>query len=215
MVNEEVCIFYTQFETEIPPAKFEFLLNLLPINLRDSVLKYRRWQDRHTSLLGKLLLRHALAQNNLANSLSELYYEDNGRPYLKALPIDFNISHSGNVVICALTFQYRLGIDLEEVLPIDLYDFKNQFNSEEWDYIITSENPLVEFYHYWTMKESIVKADGGGVSKLTNFKIINGNQTTLSGDQWFTHPVFIENNYKCHVTTQIETPRFKIQKLIF
>ncbi len=77
--------------------------------------------------------------------------------------LDFNISHSGNRVVCILSTQGRVGIDLEETGDIAIDDFQSQFTTAEWAAITGSSMPLQTFYHYWTAKESLIKADGKGL----------------------------------------------------
>ena len=68
----------------------------------------------------------------------------------------------------------RVGIDIEEIKPIDPLEFKSQMTNFEWESINQSKNKLYAFYLYWTQKESVIKAYGKGLSvPLHSFEIKN------------------------------------------
>ncbi len=87
------------------------------------------------------------------DSLNHLSYTKFGRPYLDNSRIDFNISHSGDYVVCAVTTHGRIGIDIEKIKPIDLFDFERYMTPQEWNAIRDSVEPYHTFYSYWTKKE--------------------------------------------------------------
>jgi 4'-phosphopantetheinyl transferase len=91
----------------------------------------------------------------------------NGKPVL-ALPNDqhlrFNISHSGDHLVLALTRSGELGIDIEVAdSRIDYDQVVGRFYSEtEIDEFAAIERSaaLPAFYTHWTRKEAVVKAEG-------------------------------------------------------
>jgi 4'-phosphopantetheinyl transferase len=130
-------LYSTVYPEPLSPTAFQELLSRLPPELQQKVSAYRRWQDAYGSLFGKLLLKRALLQAGLSPDLTGLRMTSYGRPFLegygKSNPegcdrpypdgddrsypdgsADFNISHSGNRVVCILNTQGRVGIDLEE-----------------------------------------------------------------------------------------------------
>src|ERR1700722_16503737 len=117
-------LYSTVFPEPLSPTAFQELLSRLPPELQQKVSAYRRWQDAYGSLFGKLLLKRALLQAGLSPDLMGLRTTAYGRPYLegygKSYPdggdrsypdggqdnmgrMDFNISHSGNRVVCILS----------------------------------------------------------------------------------------------------------------
>ena len=87
----------------------------------DRALRYRRWQDKQAYLLGKLLLAKHLANSGYdLKLLKDVCYTKFNRPYLKINQVDFNISHSGDFVICAFSIDQMVGIDIEKFQSIDL-----------------------------------------------------------------------------------------------
>jgi 4'-phosphopantetheinyl transferase len=156
-------IFYSSYTNKLVHSEFSSYLNLLPLVIQENILKYSRWQDAHASLYGKLLLSHGLKELGLDFSLNNLKYTHYKRPYIEG-NVDFNISHSGEHVVCAFSTKSKIGIDLEKINSISINDFKNQFHEQEWAHIMTSDNKYYWFYYYWTAKEAVIKADGRGLS---------------------------------------------------
>ena len=84
-------------------------------------------------------------------------------------------------------------------------DFKNQFLDSEWRDISTSNNVLDKFYHYWTAKEAVIKADGKGLSlPLTDIKI--EDDIALVGSKiWHLTDIHLLNSYKMKIATEYKT----------
>jgi 4'-phosphopantetheinyl transferase len=184
-------------------------LNRLPATLQQKVLAYRRWQDAYASLFGKLLLEMALRKAGLPGDLTGLRTTVYGRPYLEGGP-DFNISHSGNRVVCIMSTSGRIGIDLEATGDIAIGDFQSQFTAAEWTTITGSATPVLTFYHYWTAKESLIKADGRGLQiALDSLDISDGQgvrdgpdnnpNILLNGSRWHIRSLPFFPNYACHI----------------
>ena len=73
-------------------------------DMLDPVL-YRAWRERHKSLRDEKVARASLAGLlllDLYGYRGRLLFDQNGRPYFADLPIDFNISHTGQYVVCAI-----------------------------------------------------------------------------------------------------------------
>lgn len=91
---------------------------------------------------------------------------EKGKPYIEGLPICFNISHSGDKVICAVS-KDEVGCDVEVKTGDCLKIAKRFFASKEYEYLskISDEDILdKEFLRIWTMKEAFVKAKGVGIA---------------------------------------------------
>lgn len=158
-----VHILYSRFTNELPYWQFQQYLNSLPPELHADILRMKRWQDRTAKLLGKKLLIKGLQKYGYtADALRYLKYNDHKRPYLDGR-LDFNISHAGMYVMCAISKELRVGVDIEEIKPLNFADFENVMTEKQWVDIKCSTDPLKLFYHYWVIKESIMKADGRGL----------------------------------------------------
>jgi 4'-phosphopantetheinyl transferase len=177
----------------------------MPYKIQEKILKYRRWQDAHASRFGKLLLREKLNELGLDCSLTNLKFTDYGKPYLEENNLRFNISHSGTKVVCAFASFSTIGIDLEEVKPLSMVDFINQFTDYEWKQINASEDTLLEFYKLWTGKEAVIKAEGKGLSIPLQSISIQENKVILTQNTWHLKQIDLFKNYMLHVAHKNET----------
>src|ERR1700722_1843475 len=119
-------LYATAFPEPLPEKTFRSLLGLIPTIYHERIGKYRRWQDAHAALLGKILLRTALEKAGNPPDLGRLQYTDWKKPFLPDGPA-FNISHSGNRVVCILGTGARIGIDIEILKPFSFDGFEQQF----------------------------------------------------------------------------------------
>lgn len=98
--------------------------------------------------------------------------EEFGKPYLamndKLPSVMFNLSHSGNKMLLAVSYQYDIGVDIEAWNnKIDCALIANHcFADSErvfWENLPDNEKDAA-FYQFWTRKESFIKAVGAGLS---------------------------------------------------
>jgi 4'-phosphopantetheinyl transferase len=208
-------IFYTHFPQPLPDRLWQQYLEMLPLKLRERTMRYRRWQDQHAHVLGKLLLQKGLVQKGYDSTmLSEIQYTAENRPYLNN-NIDFNISHTGNYVVCALSNDTTLGIDIEEVKTIDFNDFKNTMNPDQWQEINTAQDPIRKFFEYWTIKESLIKADGRGLSIPLTELIWQDGTIICDNKRWYYQSIHIAENIPCYIATSKPVMGLKVQKTDF
>ncbi len=109
-----------------------------------------------------------------------------GKPRLKgSWPGDFNLSHSGDRAVLAVSDDSKVGIDLERIRPIEHLDLaKRYFHPNEVAAIEAPRDPEAQrraFFLIWTLKEAVVKAIGVGLSiPLDTFEVsIAASQPTL------------------------------------
>jgi 4'-phosphopantetheinyl transferase len=141
--------------------------------------------------------------NNIKFVDSEIKHTNYNRPYFPMSNINFNITHSGEIVACAISSENRIGVDIEKIKFIRVKDFRFQMTELEWKRITDSENQISAFYCYWTPKESVIKAIGGGLSiPLKSFEI-NENETSLCNQQWNLEELLIDTKYKCRMALMV------------
>lgn len=111
-----------------------------------------------------------------------------GKPGLKNHPNTyFNISHSINCIVCAISDRSPIGIDVEKVRPFNEYVAKKVCSTEEKRRIYSKEDSQKEFFRYWTLKESYIKAIGKGISypmKDVNFNISSNECIHSNVEDW-------------------------------
>ena len=154
----------------------EGLANSLPGHLQLKIGRKKFRKDRVVRAAGWLLLKYQLIQAGYdVELLAEVQNTDFGKPFI-AGTFNFSISYSGNFAICAAANVIHLGVDIEIVRDIELFDFSRYFNDTEWSKIVCSEDPKKSFFQYWTRKESVLKADGRGMS--VDLRDVSINETT-------------------------------------
>ena len=164
-------------------------------------------------LAGRAHLRRILSRYTQTDpSEISFSYENNRKPVLANHPnLSFNLSHSGNIGLIAVTHSRRIGIDLEyleaerpfsEIAERFLSKSENDFINEHPE----EERPQA-FYQVWTLNEAYLKALGTGFSVSSNdFSVIpNGpkgqllNKTMLLEDTpgtWIFETLEIGPAYK-------------------
>lgn len=208
-------IYYTYYDRPLPATQFSQLLQKLPEGMRAKICKFRRWEDAHASLLGKLLLLHALAGQHCEQAINDVAYTNYGRPYIPGMP-DFSISHAGHLVVCAVDLTGRIGIDVELHAPIQVAEFCKQFSAEEWWNIQQARHPESIFYKYWTKKEAILKADGRGIClSLSALHVAENEMAFLDGRKWYVNTVDSFENYSCHFAADAKHHQYTLLKVDF
>jgi len=161
---------------DITEEKLQNLCLLISSEKKHKIDKFINKEDKIRTLIGEILIRTIIVKQ-LGIKNENIKFEKNkyGKPYLKEYPmINFNISHSGDFVVCA-THDKPIGIDIEEIKKIEYGNIsKNFFALSEFNYIIKQklDIQLSKFYEIWTLKESYIKCCGQGLSiPLKSFSI--------------------------------------------
>lgn len=93
-------------------------------------------------------------------------YGDQGKPFLKKHSLQFNISHSDDFALFAITENQEIGVDVEKIGTEDKSAVAKRFFSareyRELQALPESERNAA-FYRVWAKKEALVKALGSGV----------------------------------------------------
>jgi 4'-phosphopantetheinyl transferase len=135
-------------------------------------------RHRLTYRFAHTALRNILS-NYVASEPETLRFAQNsfGKPFLtdpdpKASEIQFNMSHSGEVVVVAVTRGRHIGVDIEMMRPLKDYSAiaNLNFTSEERAWIECSPVELQQnaFFSCWARKEAVIKAVGKGLSMPLN-----------------------------------------------
>lgn len=211
-----VDVYYSEIKNE-PIKNYEAYLEFLPDSIINRNVKFVRWQDRQANILGKFLLIRWLKNNKYdANVLKEIEFTKYGRPFLP-IDIEFNISHSGSYVLCAISKGVRLGVDIEEKKDIDINSFKSVFTEDEFKHIVESSNSIDSFYRLWSVKESVIKADGRGLSiplKEIHF-FLNKNTAVIEEKKWFLKELHFNKNYRSYLATNLQKITINLNKIQF
>jgi 4'-phosphopantetheinyl transferase len=144
-------------------------------------------RDRYT--LARGLLRHLLAQYvGGAPAALRFAYTPHGKPFLVGLPpqqqIQFNVAHSGDIVLIAVCKARRVGVDVERARAN--LDYRalapSVFAQSELATLaaLADEAGRAAFFEIWACKEAFVKAIGEGLSyPLASFSVSLAATPTL------------------------------------
>lgn len=132
---------------------------------KERILQYKHEKNRKQSLGAGLLLSHVLKKYGA--DLETLRYGENGKPETDG--ICFNLSHSEDLVICAVSAQ-PVGCDIEKISDMKKNIAERFFTINEVKYLdqFDEEEKRNEFFRLWTMKESYLKMTGEGMSLPLN-----------------------------------------------
>lgn len=137
--------------------------------------RFRFKDDRKRTVVGEMLARKAIAEWCGVTPESIIFgKKEHGKPYAKDLAVEFNISHSGDMVVCAVD-DNPVGIDIEQIRPINLKVAKHICTNDEMFYLfgyIPTEQDfcyadnieiLTRFFELWTKREACGKYIGVGL----------------------------------------------------
>jgi 4'-phosphopantetheinyl transferase len=136
-------------------------------------------RDRHRFAVSHAILRILLGRY-LDLSPSSISYDQNefGKPRLipalAARDLTFNLSYTNRMCLLAIAKSLVVGVDVEEVRPIEYGIAEQYFSARERAALKTlaGRDWLEGFYNCWTRKEAILKAEGVGLNvKLETFDV--------------------------------------------
>ena len=192
--TDEVHVWRIQLDQSV--SQIRTLLSTLATEERERAGRYRFQQDRKKFIVARGLLRRILGSYlDMEPGQLSFCYNAYGKPALvQASGLDFlhfNLSHSHNLGLVAVTRGKEVGIDLEYIRP----NFANEqiaehfFSGQEVATLRSLPKKLQEraFFTCWTRKEAYVKGTGQGLSlPLDQFdvSIIPGGPARLLRTVW-------------------------------
>ncbi|MBU0991930.1 MAG: 4'-phosphopantetheinyl transferase superfamily protein [Proteobacteria bacterium] len=184
-------IYAVEQDDIIDDNRFKFLLPYVSEEKQSRIKRYRKKSCAQQALMGDLLVRSIIHEKlYMKNKDIRFGYNEYGKPYLLGNEnFHFNLSHSGDWVVCAVSDSI-VGIDVEKVMPTDYGISKRFFSQDEHEYLLCQKEKekLYTFYDLWTLKESYAKAIGKGLyMPLNTFSIIIYNELISINPQFESH----------------------------
>jgi 4'-phosphopantetheinyl transferase len=164
------------------------IVSFLPDDISQRLLRFKSEVSMQRSMLGELLSRSVLSWKSEVNIKEiNIYKGEQGKPYLADYANYFNVSHSGDWVVLAISDQ-EVGIDIEKIRKVDFRIAERYFSEEEKNKLfkLEGDKKTKYFLDLWTLKESYLKLLGKGLTKsLSTFTIVgeNGNFHLLHDEQ--------------------------------
>jgi 4'-phosphopantetheinyl transferase len=139
--------------------------------------RYLVEQDRLRFLAGRDILRHLISRYTGIDP-AEINYLTNpyGKLFLPFQPFTFNNSNTQDRIVFAFTMEEEIGVDIEYVRPIldisGLIDFCFSQEEKAGLSFLSPTSHLEAFYHVWTQKEALLKAQSKGLTQsLQDFSV--------------------------------------------
>jgi 4'-phosphopantetheinyl transferase len=165
--------FVFQDEAESPACLSRYR-SILPEDERLAADRFYFESGRRQALITRALVRGVLSRYcDVPPEAWRFVRDERGRPHVAAelrpagLP-EFNLSHTHGVILCAVTGAAAIGADVEHV------EQRRSSRDIAERYFATAESRALEalptaeqtdrFFHYWTLKESYIKARGKGLA---------------------------------------------------
>ncbi|WP_447511873.1 4'-phosphopantetheinyl transferase family protein [Acinetobacter geminorum] len=147
-----------------------------------------RYDQYHPKAARLFLISRVLVKTVLADKLGisphevNIQLHPNGKPFVEgSKAVYFNLSHSANVIVLAVTEAGEIGIDVERLdREFEWRRVDSVLASSEIEWI--KQNELIDpssvyqrFFQIWTLKEAYIKCTGEGMSrhlKKLNFHVL-------------------------------------------
>lgn len=150
---------------------------------KDKIDKYINYEAKTRSIIGEMLLSELLARKDISYESLDYYINDYGKPYLKNSNLFFNISHSFDYVVTAISDK-EIGIDIEKIRKVSINTIKQFATEKEKEYILSSKNNVGErIFKIYTLKEAYFKMLGTNLNHILEVEFTIKNNTVYCNDE--------------------------------
>jgi 4'-phosphopantetheinyl transferase len=166
--------------------------------------RYRFGADSLRYVQARCLLREVLSFYKKCDPKEIIFeYAKHGKPCLKGEPsrgVQFNISHSGDMVAISVSRGRRVGIDIEKIRDdISASDLSMRFFSDAEIAAVRNSHGRAKpelFLRIWTRKEALLKATGEGIGGLSGCPdLLDNGDISLNGTVWQVRDIGISPGY--------------------
>jgi 4'-phosphopantetheinyl transferase len=156
-----------------PPAQIRAYADTLSADELERAHRFHFERDQNSFIAARGVLRTTLGVYlGVEAALVEFTYGPHGKPALAASSTDtdltFNLSHSEDLALVALTRGRPIGVDIERMKPFaEVADVPPSiFSPRELTEFrtLSPDDQQASFFNAWTRKEAFVKATGSGFS---------------------------------------------------
>ena len=172
--GNEIHLYFSSPEQISDLALLNRYENLLTENERIQMSRFYYARHRHQYLVTRALVRTCLsAYCDVEPGDWRFVSNSYGKPQVKspdlAGPLRFNLSHCKGLVMCGITRDHDIGVDVEDArrnTRAALESLSSYFSTAEIAEInrLPADRRKRRFFDYWTLKESYIKARGMGLA---------------------------------------------------
>lgn len=212
-------IYLLNTNDKLAKNKYQDFYSKLTDYRRNKIEKYKFEADAKRSLYSAMLLQYIIMHKySVTNDEFEVAYNTYGKPYiLGKKDWKFNISHSGEWVICGWSNK-EIGVDIEQIKDMDIKIAQRFFTPNEYAYLCKFNKEIQnhKFFELWTLKESYIKYKGKGLSiPLDSFEFNLKELPVVLKSELLLKPYFhqyhVQDEYKMTICCrESERPLFKI-----
>jgi len=209
-----------------PPGLLDRCLSCLTPEELSRANRRKLPRSHQEFILGRGTLRILLAAaTGLQPQALPIIAGPNEKPELPNTGLFFNVTHSAGVVLIALRRNGLVGIDLEHINPtMHFSEIATSTFTPAENLHLTSITDHTQrrraFYQLWTRKESVIKADGRGLTlPLSSFEISPSSSQPIAVTIAQPHKTFyitdlpIEDEFAAAIA--LDTPVNTTKLLIF
>jgi len=151
-------IIFFKTENSLNSEAFDNLIKRVSHHKREVLLKHREDLSTNTKLLSYVCLRILLCDYlKLENQKLAFCKNENGKPYVKGNPMFFNLSHTKDAFVVAIS-ENEIGIDIEK---------SREINEKIKEKYFTEEEKKQDEILVWTKKEALIKLFGTGLKDIS------------------------------------------------
>ena len=161
---------------DMTQTEYEATYALMTAEKKARVDRFRFERDKRLTVCGELLARRMLAA--YCGVMPEdivLLTGAHGKPYAAGLEVQFNISHSGEMVLCAVS-DTPIGADIEQMRTADEKLIRFVCTDEEKAYVLDAADDADKqrrFFRIWTAKEAYFKCLGTGITDFKSLCVLD------------------------------------------
>ena len=184
---------------------------------QEKINKLKREDDKLRCLGAGLLIEFVKEKFGVKD---DIIIDKFGKPHFKTTKTSFNISHSGNYVIMAVS-EYNIGIDIQRMEKSNQLVAERNFHPNECAYINACEDEVIKqqrFYEMWTVKEAYLKNIGIGLRKPLNSFEVNfeeGKPKIMDNPGYEILQMKLDERYVISICADIRDKEFNIEEVSF
>ena len=208
----------TLLNTSLQSDSVKLIESNLSVDERERAARFHFPADRDSFIIAHGCLRDILSRY-LNSQPSELTFSVNqyGKPTLNNQKLEFNLSHSGDFALVAITLERKVGVDIERIRSdMELESIASRyFSQREVSELLalTYEQRVLGFFNCWTRKEAYIKAQGLGLSlPLESFDVsLTPNEAAIlratrtdskDAARWRLHSLEVGSGYASAVAVE-------------
>lgn len=172
--EHDVHLYFSYPEQISDPELLSLYESLLNDEERAQMPRFYFEHHRHQYLVTRALIRSCLSRY-YPDKPADWQFSKNayGKPEVShpdiSSPIRFNLSHTDGLILCGLTRNRDIGVDVEDAqrsTRAALESLSSYFSAQEIAdlALLPASEQKLRFFDYWTLKESYIKARGAGLA---------------------------------------------------